>query len=282
MQRIDLATGAVETIVTGTTACDPIRRTAWGTIVFGEEAGNTGQLYELIDPLRHDRRDAGPDDRRVQRRHEPAEPGATRRARSPVVRGARVCWPTASCTTATSCGPRTARPVVRTTSSFPPPRSRASAPITQLADSPLASGSVFALKVGRRSGGNTTSGRATTRASARGCRCAAASARCRRRATNVDLGAFATSQPADRLLPARGPRDRPGHAAVGQGPALRQQHRQRGQRPHFGETVCITDGTVASRWPNTAIPTVQYFVVGNPQFAMMDNLALQPGFGTTG
>jgi hypothetical protein len=44
MQRISLATGAVETIVTGRAGCDPIRRTAWGTVVFGEEAGNTGQL----------------------------------------------------------------------------------------------------------------------------------------------------------------------------------------------------------------------------------------------
>src|SRR5262245_46720182 len=51
VQRIDLATGAVDTIVTGTTSCDPLRRTAWGTIVFGEEAGNSGQVYELIDPL---------------------------------------------------------------------------------------------------------------------------------------------------------------------------------------------------------------------------------------
>ena len=51
VQRINLQTHTAETIVTGTTACDPIRRTAWGTIVFGEEAGNAGQVYELIDPL---------------------------------------------------------------------------------------------------------------------------------------------------------------------------------------------------------------------------------------
>src|SRR5262252_5524274 len=31
--RIELATGAVSTIVTGTTSCDPTRRTPWGTIV---------------------------------------------------------------------------------------------------------------------------------------------------------------------------------------------------------------------------------------------------------
>lgn len=41
--RIELATGAVETIVTGTTSCDPVRRTPWGTILFAEEAGQAGR-----------------------------------------------------------------------------------------------------------------------------------------------------------------------------------------------------------------------------------------------
>jgi hypothetical protein len=49
--RIQLSTGDVSTIVTGTTSCDPTRRTPWGTIVFGEEAGEGGQLYELLDPI---------------------------------------------------------------------------------------------------------------------------------------------------------------------------------------------------------------------------------------
>jgi hypothetical protein len=49
--RIELATRKVSTIVTGTTSCDPTRRTPWGTIVFGEEAGQGGRLYELIDPV---------------------------------------------------------------------------------------------------------------------------------------------------------------------------------------------------------------------------------------
>ena len=44
----------METIVTGTTSCDPTRRTPWGTILFGEEAGSGpsgGHMYELINPL---------------------------------------------------------------------------------------------------------------------------------------------------------------------------------------------------------------------------------------
>jgi len=54
LQRLNLATGAVDTIVTGTTSCDPTRRTPWGTILFGEEAGggsSGGRVYELIDPV---------------------------------------------------------------------------------------------------------------------------------------------------------------------------------------------------------------------------------------
>ena len=51
LQRIDLATGTATTIVTGTTSCDPVRATPWGTVLFGEEAGSSGAMYELIDPL---------------------------------------------------------------------------------------------------------------------------------------------------------------------------------------------------------------------------------------
>src|SRR4030095_13571758 len=55
LQRIKISDGTVETILTGTKDCDPVRRTAWGTIIFGEEVGSndppTGWLMELINPL---------------------------------------------------------------------------------------------------------------------------------------------------------------------------------------------------------------------------------------
>lgn len=50
VQRIDLATGAVETILRGMTACDGIRTTAWGTIVATEET-SSGSAYEIFNPL---------------------------------------------------------------------------------------------------------------------------------------------------------------------------------------------------------------------------------------
>src|SRR5262249_49105532 len=48
---------------------------------------------------------------------------------------------------------------------------------------------------------------------------------------------------------------------------------------NFGNVVCITDGTLAAATANTATPEAQFFVIGNAQFAMMDNLAYQPGRG---
>ena len=53
VQRIDLrrpANANVTKIVTGLIACDPVRRTPWGTIIVAEEAGATGGLYEILDP----------------------------------------------------------------------------------------------------------------------------------------------------------------------------------------------------------------------------------------
>ncbi|WP_461482045.1 alkaline phosphatase PhoX [Porticoccus sp.] len=53
VQRIDLVTGAAETILRGMDRCDGIRTTAWGTVLATEEAGD-GQGYEVIDPLSTD------------------------------------------------------------------------------------------------------------------------------------------------------------------------------------------------------------------------------------
>ena len=50
VQRIDLQTGAVETILRGMDRCDGIRTTAWGTVLVTEEAGD-GMAYEIAQPL---------------------------------------------------------------------------------------------------------------------------------------------------------------------------------------------------------------------------------------
>jgi hypothetical protein len=58
VQRITLATGAVENVLAagtsgdpGMASCDPIRKTPWGTVVVGEETGGGGRLFEILNPL---------------------------------------------------------------------------------------------------------------------------------------------------------------------------------------------------------------------------------------
>lgn len=50
IQRVNLKTGAVETILRGLSSCDGIRRTPWNTIVATEERDDGG-LYEILNPL---------------------------------------------------------------------------------------------------------------------------------------------------------------------------------------------------------------------------------------
>jgi Alkaline phosphatase PhoX len=50
VQRINLTTGVVETILRGMERCDGIRTTAWGTVIADEETGD-GAVYEILNPL---------------------------------------------------------------------------------------------------------------------------------------------------------------------------------------------------------------------------------------
>jgi secreted PhoX family phosphatase len=50
VQRVALATGAVETILHGMSRCDGIRTTQWGTVLATEEVSD-GRAYEIIHPL---------------------------------------------------------------------------------------------------------------------------------------------------------------------------------------------------------------------------------------
>ena len=50
VQRIDLSTGKVETILRGLAGGDGIRLTPWGTVLVAEET-SSGGAYEIIDPL---------------------------------------------------------------------------------------------------------------------------------------------------------------------------------------------------------------------------------------
>jgi hypothetical protein len=47
----------------------------------------------------------------------------------------------------------------------------------------------------------------------------------------------------------------------------------------WGNSICVTDGSIgnATATPTSVTPEVKYFVIGTLDFAMMDNIAYQPG-----
>jgi hypothetical protein len=48
---------------------------------------------------------------------------------------------------------------------------------------------------------------------------------------------------------------------------------------NWGNTICVTDGSIDEATANTAVPEVSLFLAGNRDLAMMDNIAYQPGRG---
>ncbi len=273
LQRINLATGAATTIVTGTLDCDPVRTTAWGTIVFGEEAGGGpagGRLYELMDPL--------------------GTTGVTLDRTTGVFSGGTGA---ANLTALPALGRLSFeslalyangllyygdenRPSAGTAGGayfrFVPshPYDPSDGPITDLADSPLQDGSISGLRLGKRSG-NTDYGQGTN--SGLGAWIAVPSA------PDPDLRAQAAAL---KLTGFYRPEDAEIDPVAEAAGSVRWCANNTGNESNdrlWGETICVTDGTIAQATAGTSTPDLQQLVVGNPQLAMMDNIAYQPGRG---
>ena len=268
VQRIRLFDGLVETILTGTSSCDPVRRTAWGTIIFGEEVGGTGWLIEMIDPLGTSNvvfnRAAGTFSGGTGAGNFAVRPAVGRIAFEGLAlypNGVLYYGDENRPLTGTPGGPYF---------KFIPSMPWASGTVTSLSQSPLVAGAVYGLRLGKRSG-NTDYGQGA----------------------NTGLGTWVLITPSFNV-DLRGPAAalhltgyyRPEDAEID--PAALAQGRVRfcaantgneGEDRNWGEVVCVTDGTLAQATANTATPELQYLVIGSPDFAMMDNLAYQPGRG---
>ncbi len=273
VQRITIASGVVETIVTGTSSCDGIRRSPWGTILFSEEAGggpNGGRVYELIDPLN-------------------TTGVALNRATGSFTGG----------TGASNLTPRPAlgrlsfeglaiyqngivyygdenRPATGTAGGayfkFIPSalRTPGAAPITALGQSPLVSGSVSGLRVGKRSGFTDYGQGSQTGFGQWIAIPAGPDADLRAQAAALKLTGY--YRPEDLDI------DR-GMESQGTVRFCGPNTGNEGDDQNYGEVICISDGTLAQAAANSATPEVQYFVMGTPALAMPDNIAYQPGTG---
>jgi hypothetical protein len=274
LQRINLTTGAAETIVTGTTSCDPVRRTPWGTILFGEEAGggpSGGRMYELIDPLHT----TGVTLDRTTGAFSGGTGAANLVARPALGRlsfeGLAV-YPTG----VTYYGDEN-RPTNGVEGGayfkFIPatPRDPAAGPITSLDQSPYATpGSIYGLRLGKRSG-NTDYGQGNQLGLGTWVPVpAAADPDLRAQAAALHLTGYYRPEDAEPDFAA---------AASGRVRFCGNNTGNEGDDQLWGETICITDGTLATATANTAIPEVRLLVVGSPALAMPDNIAYQPGRG---
>jgi secreted PhoX family phosphatase len=260
VQRIDLATGAATTVLTGVTSCDPLHVTPWGTVVFGEEASD-GHMWEMVQPESItgaivDRITGAVSDPRIVRRD----------ALGSVAFEGITFLPSGVGYYGDELAPTAGTPGGAYHKFVPTHPRTGSGSITDLAESPLTSGAVYALRVGQ--GSNTGQGMAqgdgtwvavtpsATGSLRPGDRAALATGYYRPEDLNLDEQALATGQV----------------RFCGNNTGREQAH-------YYGETICVTDGPAATATTNAANPKVQLLVAGSPAINMPDNIAFQPGRG---
>jgi secreted PhoX family phosphatase len=274
MVRINLATGAQEVILTGTLDCDPVRRTPWGSILFGEEAGGGpagGRLYELIDPLHT----TGVSLDRTTGTFSGGSGAANLTARPALGRlsfEGLAIYPSG----VTYFGDEN-RPAQGVEGGayfkFIPAtlRDPGAGGITTLADSPYAvSGSLYGLRLGLRAGA-TDYGQGTEYGLGAWVPIpAAADPDLRAAAAALHLTGYYRPEDADI-----------DQAAEAKG-LVRFCANNTGNEPDdqlWGEVICISDGTLTQAGSNTGVPEVRLLVPGSPALAMPDNIAWQPHRG---
>jgi hypothetical protein len=260
LQKIDLKTGKATTIATGIEDNDPVRATPWGTVIVGEEAGD-GAMYEIVDPLsvegatidRTTGASSSPNIRRLDALGFNAFEGLAILPNGVTYYGNEL--------SASNGAPGGGY------YKFVPAHPWAGgAPITSLDQSPYASGSAFALRVGQGSnfgqGFQYGTGTWQPLAGASGALllplAVAAKATGYYRPEDIDVDA---------------------KALAGGNVRFCGNNTGRDSARYWGETICITDGTVAAAASGATEPEVQPLVQGSPELNMPDNIASQPWRG---
>jgi len=257
LQKISLATGAATTIASGLSDCDPVRATPWGTVLFGEENGSVGAMYELIDPLsvvgatinNVTGVSSSPNIRRVNALGFLSFEGLGILGNGVTYYGDEL--------SASNGAPAGAYYKFVPTTPW-----AGGAAIASLDQSPYASGTIYGLRVGQGSnfGQGFSYGTGTWQLLT-----STPGQQLRPLATTAKLTGY--YRPEDLSLD---------EAAIGAGNVrFCGNNTGRDAARYWGETVCITDGTVAGATAQNSGPQVQVFVQGSPELNMPDNIAYQ-------
>ena len=278
LQSIDLGAGAAQTILTGTTNCDGIAMTPWHTILFSEETSN-GRAYELIDPL-------GVVGVSLNRATGVFSGGvgncaggtgechfAVRPAMGRLAYEGFAIYPNGVIYYGDELRPANGSPGGAYFKFIPTNLRAGGPPISALADSPLVSGDVYGLRLGNRVdsgtgaidyGQGTHLGFGTWVLACDNCETGDTSLR--NLAPTLKLTGF--YRPEDM--------DTDGAALAAGDVRFCANNTGEETDQFYGETVCISDGSMAASGANTATPEAQLLVAGHPGLAMPDNMAFQP------
>jgi len=269
LQRIRLSDGFVETMLTGTDSCDPVRRTAWGTVIVAEEAGSSGWMLEIANPLETTGvsfdRSTGTVSGGIGAENVVTRPAVGRTSFEGVA-----VYDSGVLYYGDENRPSQGTPGGAYFKFVPSHPWMGGPPIMDLAESPLAEGAVYGLRVGKRSG-NTDYGQGTNTGLGTWIEITP-SFDANLRAAAADLALTGYYRPEDAQIDLRAQAD-------GLVRFCANNTGNEGSDQAYGETICVTDGTLDEAVANTATPEVQYLVIGTPDLAMMDNLAYQPGRG---
>jgi hypothetical protein len=267
LQRINIATGAVKTIVSGLADCDPTRRTAWRTLLFGLEDGQ--KIFEMTDPTHttNVKYDSTTD----------TFSGGT--GAGNIVRLTALgtlsfeglgLLPNGVLYYGDENRPANGTPGGAYFKFIPDNPYPGGAPISDLSQSPLQSGTVYGLRLGKReSDGVADYGQGTNTGLGTWVEIGSTPDQDLRQAS-ADNGLAGFYRPEDLEVD-------PPALASGDVKVCGTNTGNESTDRNFGESVCITDGTEQQATANTATPELQDYVVGNPQLAMPDNIAFQPG-----
>jgi secreted PhoX family phosphatase len=146
----------------------------------------------------------------------------------------------------------------------------ADGPITDLADSPLAEGQVYGLRLGKRSGGTDYGQGSNTGLGTWVMINNSFDADLRAAGTALSLTGY--YRPEDAAIDQRA-------LAAGNVRLCANNTGNEENDQNWGESICITDGSLEDATLGSSTPELQLFVTGTSEFAMMDNIAYQPGRG---
>lgn len=264
VQRIDINTGNVETIVRGMNGCDGIRRTPWGSILATEESSD-GHAFELIEPLavtnitvldrnsgkvtepsHFSRRDALPT---------MAWEGLTVLDSGVVIAGDE--WRPGSSAPGANGG---------SIYKFIPQDTAGMNKISTLNESPLVSGKVYALRVDCQPESHRSFPQY-----GQGCEVG--------NATWVNVSAANARRDANQIKATGYYRPEDLHSDPfykGEGIRFCWTNTGNKKADHYGEVMCAVDSQPLTADIKRASVNVQRFIEGDPQFNSVDNLAFQP------